>query len=146
MAVGLIGGGQNGVRSGVVVGSDNWSWVYVANDARPVDVLPSPTPAPLAEALPVLEPYTPSPTSIEGIICSFDWDCDYWIAVATCESGLRASANGYKGGYIGLFQVWLAHGYGYDWLLDPYNNTLAAWELSRGGTYTAPWPSCRWIR
>jgi hypothetical protein len=92
-------------------------------------------------------PYVTAPNSIEGIICDRFGDspygCDYWIAVAFCESSLRPSAVGYAGRYTGLYQVWLGHGYPHDWLLDPYNNTLAAWELSREGTVTTPWPYCR---
>jgi len=92
--------------------------------------------------LPYVEPV---PNSIEGIICSFDWPqgCAYWAGLAMCESNLQATSTGYGGRYVGLFQVWLGHGYSVDWLLDPYNNTLAAYELSDGGKNTAPWPYCR---
>ena len=84
-------------------------------------------------------------TYVRNIICSFPWPqgCEYWIAVAWCESSLRPSAIGYIGTYVGLFQVWTGHGYGFNWLLDLYNNTLAAWELSNGGTYTGAWPVCQ---
>ena len=102
------------------------------------------TPPPPAEALPVVSRQLPS--SIEAIIAArfneSPYGADYWIAVARCESSLRPSAIGHGETYIGLFQVWLNHGYGYAWLLDPYNNTLAAWELSREGTVTSPWPYC----
>jgi hypothetical protein len=91
-------------------------------------------------------PYVTAPNNIEGIICDRFDDCDYWIAVAFCESSMHPDAVGYGGAYVGLFQVWLGHGYGYDWLLDPWNNALAAWELSREGTVTSPWPYCRWAR
>lgn len=121
-----------------------------ALDARLVT--PTPTPevderlASLPEVtnLPYIEPANPD--SIEGIICSFNWPqgCAYWIRLATCESSLRPSSIGYSGRYIGLFQVWTGHGYGFNWLLDPYNNTLAAWELSNGGTYTGAWQVCQW--
>ncbi len=94
----------------------------------------------VSRTLPVVER---APNSIEGIICSFDWDCAYWIGVARCESSLQPSAIGWGGQYVGLYQVWLAHGYGSSWLLDPYNNTLAAWELSNEGKNTTPWPCCR---
>ncbi len=91
-------------------------------------------------------PYVTAPNSIEGIICSFEWPqgCQYWIGVALCESSLRPTARGYGGWYVGLFQVWLGHSYASDWLTDPYNNTLAAWELSKEGTVTSPWPVCRY--
>jgi hypothetical protein len=91
-------------------------------------------------------PYVTAPNSIEGIICDrFGDGCDYWIAVALCESSMHPDAIGYGGAYVGLFQVWLGHGYGYDWLLDPWNNALAAWKLSREGTVTSPWPYCQWV-
>ncbi len=113
-------------------------------DALP-DV-PLAAPIPPAEALPVVSRQLPS--SIEAIIAArfneSPYGADYWIAVAHCESSLRPSAIGHGETYIGLFQVWLNHGYGYAWLLDPYNNTLAAWELSREGTVTSPWPYCRY--
>ncbi len=95
---------------------------------------------------PILPYVTQEPNSIEAIICSFDWPqgCGFWIALAVCESTLRTSILGYGGNYVGLFQVWLGHGYGSEWLQDPYNNTLAAWELSYGGWYTGPWPHCQY--
>ncbi len=99
-------------------------------------------PTPMPRPVP---PYVTAPNSIEGIICAYPWPqgCDYWIAVAFCESGLYPGAIGYGGAYIGIFQIWAGHNYPYDWLLDPYNNTLAAWELSKEGTVTSPWPYCR---
>ena len=105
---------------------------------------PSPTPLPplpSPAALPVVEE-----SPLRETICSFDWPqgCDYWIAVAACESTLRPYAVSYGGTYIGLFQVWNAHRYDPGWLLDAYNNTLAAWELSGGGVNTWPWPNCRY--
>ena len=134
----------------------------VVSRAQGLDVLPTPTPTPEVDAAlaalpsPAELPYVeaPTPNSIEGIICSFNWPqgCEYWIALAFCESSLRLSVVGYAGAYVGLFQVWLGHGYAYAWLLNPYNNTLAAWELSTveiegvkyGGINTAPWPYCQY--
>ncbi len=130
-------------------------------DAR----LVTPTPAPevdegLAARLPATAlPYIEATGKVEqlssgdeassrlrDIICSFDWPqgCDYWIRLAGCESSLQSSVVGYGGAYVGLYQVWLGHGYTYTWLLDPFNNTLAAWELSREGTYTGAWPHCQY--
>ncbi len=110
--------------------------------------VPLAAPIPPAEALPVVSRQLPS--SVEAIIAArfneSPYGADYWIAVARCESSLRPSAIGHGETYIGLFQVWLNHGYGYAWLLDPYNNTLAAWELSHEGTYTGAWPYCQWVR
>ena len=95
------------------------------------------------ETLPYVEQVSPG---LVAIICSFDWlqGCDYWVAVASCESSLRPHAIGYSGQFVGLFQVWTDHGYGDTWLLDPSNNTLAAWELSDGGLNTTPWPVCKY--
>ncbi len=108
-------------------------------DAR---LVPLATPTPV----PDVPRATPPDTTIEAIICAYPWPqgCDYWVAVAFCESSLQPSAVGYAGQYVGLYQVWLQHGYPSDWLLDPYNNTQAAWELSYGGWYTRPWPVCRY--
>jgi len=51
--------------------------------------IPTPTPVPSLPS-PAALPYvkSPAPSSTEGIICSFTWaqGCDYWIAVAMCES------------------------------------------------------------
>ena len=85
--------------------------------------------------------------SIEDTICSFDWPqgCAYWIAIAYCESTLGTDPWAYdvRNPYTGLFQVWSGHGYGFAWLTDDANNTLAAWELSHEGTRTSPWPYCQ---
>ena len=83
---------------------------------------------------------------VERIICARPWPqgCNYWIAIARCESALSPSAIGYRGAYVGLFQVWAGHDYGHSWLLDPSNNVQAAWELSDEGKYTGAWPHCQW--
>ena len=82
--------------------------------------------------------------NLEAIVCSYPWPqgCTYWLGVAWCESGWNPSAVSYTGAYIGLFQIWTAHGYTN--LTDPVANTRAAWELSNGGTNTAPWPWCQY--
>jgi len=86
--------------------------------------------------------------SVISTICAYPWPqgCDYWIGVAWCESTLGQDPWAYddRNPYIGLFQVDEAHGYGREWLKDDANNTLAAWELSREGTRTSPWPYCQW--
>jgi len=90
----------------------------------------------------------PSRTSIAGLICAYPWPqgCDYWIGIAWCESTLGEDPNAYTywNPYVGLFQVWIGHGYSRKWLKDDINNVLAAWELSREGTRTSPWPACQW--
>jgi len=156
MVAGLIGG-QNANTVGtiqsptsvVAEGSGTDSWQLLPRlvpgasrvDESPPSVLPN---LPPVTTLPTVEPAAPN--SIEGIICTRfgSANCGYWIQVGMCESSLNPYAVGYGGVFVGLFQVWTAHGYGYDWLLDPYNNTLAAWELSDGGKNTASWPYCRW--
>ncbi len=163
MAAGLVIGGQNGrnirvVDNGVVDRvHDGWVRGFLGDEAgrgaidEPQLATPTPIPLPPAEALPYVERdseegYGETTTEVRGIICSFDWPqgCDYWIAIAACESSLQSTSISYKATYVGLYQVWTGHGYGYTWLLDPYNNTLAAWELSDGGTYTGAWPYCQW--
>ena len=161
MAVGLIGGNdgvyevQRDGRSGLAEAAfrrDDDASLRLYSEAldvptpTPLSTVPLAAPAPPAEALPVVARQLPS--SIEAIIAArfneSPYGADYWITVARCESSLRPSAIGYGGAYVGLFQVWLGHGYGYDWLLDPYNNTLAAWKLSHEGTYTGAWPWCQY--
>ena len=81
------------------------------------------------------------------LICAYPWPqgCDYWIGIAWCESTLGQDPWAYddRNPYIGLLQVDEAHGYGREWLKDDANNVLAAWELSREGTRTSPWPYCQ---
>ena len=66
--------------------------------------------------------------------------------MAQCESTLGQNPNAYTdwNPYVGLFQIWVGHNYGREWLKDDANNTLAAWELSHEGTRTSPWPWCQW--
>ncbi len=157
LVVGLVIGGHDGLqRQAPVARSGNASvsgqassevglhlW-RVQDDGRGIDArlvpLATPTPGPDVPRA------TPPDTTIEAIICTYPWPqgCEYWIRLGLCESSLSPHAIGYAGRYVGVFQVWLGHGYGYDWLLDPANNTLAAWELSYGGWYTGPWPVCQY--
>ena len=82
------------------------------------------------------------------LICAYPWPqgCDYWIEVARCESTLGQDPDAYAdwNPYVGVFQIWVGHGYGREWLKDDANNTLAAWELSHEGTYTGAWWHCQW--
>ena len=64
------------------------------------------------------------------------------VRVAFCESNLNPGAVGYGGSYLGLFQIWVGHGYDYWSLFDPTYNAWAAWDLSRGGADWTPWPTC----
>ncbi len=93
----------------------------------------------------------PIPTVAEevtSLICAYPWPqgCDYWIEVARCESTLGQDPNAYAdwNPYVGLFQIWVGHNYGREWLKGDANNVLAAWELSHEGTRTSPWPWCQW--
>ncbi|KKL86780.1 hypothetical protein LCGC14_1941360, partial [marine sediment metagenome] len=65
--------------------------------------------------------------TVETTICAYPWPqgCDYWVAVASCEStlGLDPWAYDVRNPYTGLFQIWGGHGYGYEWLKDDANNT-----------------------
>ena len=81
-------------------------------------------------------------------ICSYPWPqgCDYWLEVVQCESTLGEDPNAYTdwNPYVGLFQIWIGHGYDREWLKDDTNNTQAAWEVSHEGRYTGAWPYCQW--
>lgn len=83
---------------------------------------------------------------VEGIICTYSWDCTYWVEVARCESTLREKVDT-NWPYIGLLQIDVSHAYpgraceGLD-LYDAADNVECAWRLSHGGTYTGPWPNC----
>ncbi len=84
--------------------------------------------------------------SLRDTVCSYPWPqgCDYWIGIAQCESTLGQNPRAYEGNYIGLFQIWMGHGYDREWLKDDKNNVQAAWEISHEGTYTGAWPYCQW--
>lgn len=96
-------------------------------------------------ALPPDQQATTREADVAALICAYPWDCAYWVGIAWCESTLGQNPAAYAdwNPYVGIFQIWIAHGYGREWLKDDANNTLAAWELSRGGTYTGAWPNCR---
>ncbi len=82
---------------------------------------------------------------VRDTICAYPWPqgCEYWIGVAWCESSLGQNLRAYSSlTYTGLFQIWSGHGYGWEWLQNDANNTLAAWELSSGGMNVRPWPYC----
>lgn len=78
------------------------------------------------------------------MICAVFDPCEGALAVAMCESGLGTNANAYAewNPNIGLFQLWEGHyRLGFD-LYDDYENTLAAYRLSAGGTDWSRW-ACR---
>jgi uncharacterized protein YabE (DUF348 family) len=71
------------------------------------------------------------------LVCSYDWDCDWALAVIRCESGGNADAYN-SSGYVGLFQIWQGHG---DNLTDPATNIAAAYSLYLSGG-AGNWPNC----
>jgi len=40
-----------------------------------------------------------------SLVCSYDWDCNWALAVIYCESGGNPNAYNPAGPYVGLFQV-----------------------------------------
>jgi uncharacterized protein YabE (DUF348 family) len=94
-----------------------------------------------APPTPVYEPTEDPAPAYSGdwtsIVCSYDWDCSWALAVIQCESG--GNPNAYNpAGYVGLFQIY--EGYGGN-LRDPATNIAAAYSLyaSGGGSL---WPNC----
>ena len=71
------------------------------------------------------------------LVCSYDWDCDWALAVVQCESGGNPKAYN-SSGYVGLFQIWQGHG---DNLTDPATNVAAAYSLYVSGG-PGNWPNC----
>jgi len=73
----------------------------------------------------------------QDLVCSYDWDCQWAMAVIMCESG--GNANAYNpAGYVGLFQIW--EGFGAN-LRDPATNVAAAYSLYQSGG-RGHWPNC----
>jgi len=108
-------------------------------DPEPVDTVtyygPDPTPTPVPRRS---GGGTAGVEQWRTIVCSYDWDCEYALAVIRCESNGNADSYNPAGPYIGLFQIW--HGYGGD-LYDPAVNIAAAYAIySRSGW--SPWPNC----
>jgi len=110
-------------------------------DPEPVDTIiyystaPAPTPVPVPAPAPA--PIAVSTGGWEGIVCSYDWDCDWALAVIYCESG--GNPNAYNpAGYVGLFQIWEGNGSN---LSDPATNIAAAYSLYVSGG-PGNWPNC----
>ena len=71
------------------------------------------------------------------LVCTYDWDCAWALAVIACESGGNPNAYNPSGPYVGLFQVLDPSGS----LLNPAANVAAAYSMYlRQGS--APWPNC----
>jgi hypothetical protein len=121
---------------------------------------PAPTAAPpyhppagiVVPPAPTPPPATPPPSSgnwtkddAVAAICSLPWDCTRMVAIAGCESGLRANAYN-PVGYYGLFQI----NYWFEGWDNPWTNAQVAYEkkylpaLQRTGDGTSPWPVCRY--
>jgi len=107
----------------------------------PDPVTPPPTPVPTPVPTPY---YPPSVADVIAAICSFDWDCDKMVRVASCESGLNPAAVNPLG-YYGLFQI----NYQFPGWDDPYTNAQVAYEQKylpalAHGDGLSPWPVCRY--
>lgn len=89
----------------------------------------------------------PSPTGLPAsvetnafteLVCSYEWDCAWALAVVACESMNSPTAYNPAGPYLGLFQIW--EGYSAN-LYDPATNVAIAWGLyNEGGA--VHWPNC----
>ncbi len=73
----------------------------------------------------------------QDLVCSYQWDCSWAMAVIMCESGGNPNAYNPQG-YVGLFQIW--EGYGAN-LRDPATNIAAAYSLYLSGG-PGNWPNC----
>jgi hypothetical protein len=107
-------------------------------------IIVAPAPAPPPATAP---PSSGSWTKDDAVsaICSLPWDCVRMVAIAGCESGLRANAYN-PAGYYGLFQI----NYAFEGWDNPWINAQVAYEtkylpaLQKGGDGTSPWPVCRY--
>jgi hypothetical protein len=109
----------------------------------PAAPTPAPTPVPVAFVAPPPPP-PPVPTAgIEGLICSYAWNCQEALSVARCESGLRPDAIG--GSNYGLFQMNQVHANRFPgfWELwsDPASNASWAFQIWSASGWR-PW-GCR---
>ena len=80
-------------------------------------------------------------SSIEDLICSYDWDCKTAIMVFTCESGLNPNATG-RLGERGIAQIHPIHQAQFDWAraYEPKVNLDYAYKLQSSQGWS-PW-SC----
>lgn len=135
----------------VVMGQDGvhyWQYEIVYENTEPVsrelaaewyDPEPVDTVVYYSTAQPVAAAVVSSSASDwRGLVCSYDWDCDWALAVIACESGGNPNAYNPQGPYVGLFQIWVGHG---DNLEDPTTNIAAAYSLYLSGG-RGHWPNC----
>ncbi len=72
-----------------------------------------------------------------ALVCSYDWDCGWAIAVVMCESGGNPSAYNPAGPYVGLFQVLDPSRS----MFDPATNVAEAyWKYKNQGP--GAWSNC----
>src|SRR3990167_660665 len=101
---------------------------------------------------PVWTPKFPAVSGTEqwrSLVCNapFTWDCGWALATIDCESSGSPVADGhewYQGHYwhfIGLWQIAVPEHEGYEWLYDPYLNTVEA-HLKYVSGGTGHWPNC----
>jgi uncharacterized protein YabE (DUF348 family) len=86
---------------------------------------------------PAPAPVVASAGNWRDLVCSYDWDCNWAIAVIACESGGNPDARS-PAGYVGLFQIW--EGYSAN-LTDPATNIAAAYSLYQANG-RGNWPNC----
>lgn len=122
-----------------------------ASDTQPIPKMPYAIRIGVgADGVMVVEPATPEPTrdapvygaGVEDIIRAYDWQDDYAIAVAWCESKFDPSAYNRSSGASGIFQIlpyWHASRLrpGESWF-DAETNVRIAYELWREQGWT-PW-------
>ena len=78
-------------------------------------------------------------TALEDLVCSYDWDCAWALAVMYCESGGDPNAYNPAGPYVGLFQI--LDSSGSLSLLDPATNIAEAhWKYLAQGP--GAWRGC----
>ncbi len=111
---------------------------------------PKPTIVPTATPSPTVTPYpteipTDAPVVVQAapivqtggwaeLVCQYDWDCGYALAIIPCESGGNPNAYNPAGPYIGLFQVLNGSS-------DPAVNVAQAYAKYASGGW-AHWPNC----
>ncbi len=122
--------------------------------ARPFDThtpTPTRTPTPIPTATyrpdPVVEVATVAPSAAENstaptggwasLVCQYNWDCGYALAIIPCESEGNPSAYN-SAGYVGLFQVHESYAAN---LTDPAINIAVAYSLYLSGGWSH-WPNC----
>jgi uncharacterized protein YabE (DUF348 family) len=106
-------------------------------DPEPVDTVIYYSTAPAAPVAAPPPVVSASSSSWSDLVCAYNWDCNWALAVIQCESG--GNPNAYNpAGYVGLFQIWEGNGPN---LRDPATNIAAAYSLYASGG-RGHWPNC----